>query len=138
MTNGFGKLLFQNHNGSMRITGSPFIRSFIRVFITGKLAPTCTQQHLHCIISRYQELKSLLCFIMKLYISVFLSNNLFVKGTYMRYAQLSLNVLLYFLLSILRAWCVLPFFVNNIYFQVEESDIFSYRGFWSLIWWKMK
>lgn len=41
MTNGFGKLLFQNHNGSMRITGSPFIRSFIRVFITGKLAPTC-------------------------------------------------------------------------------------------------
>lgn len=42
MTNGFGKLLFQNHNGSMRITRSPFIRSFIRIFITGK---TCSYMY---------------------------------------------------------------------------------------------
>lgn len=41
-------------------------------------------------------------FFMKRYISVLLSNNQFVKRTYMRYAQLSLNALLYFQPSIVR------------------------------------
>lgn len=69
-------------------------------------------------------------FFMKRYISVLLSNNQFVKRTYVRYAQLSLNALLYFQPSIVRVWCFLLFFVNNkIYFRKEESDIFSYRGF---------
>lgn len=129
MTNGFGKLLFQNHNGSMRITRSPFIRSFIRIFITGK---TCSYMYttsaLHNLKVSRAEISTV--FFMKRYNAVLLSNNQFVKRTYMRYAQLSLNALLYFQPSIVRVWCFLLFFVNNkIYFRKEESDIFSYRGF---------
>lgn len=123
MTNGFGKLLFQNHNGSMRITRSPFIRSFIRIFITGK---TCSYMYttsaLHNLKVSRAEISTV--FFMKRYISVFLSNNQFVKRTYMRYAQLSLNALLYFQPSIVRVWCFLLFFFG------KQQDLFSNGRKW--------
>lgn len=134
MTNGFGKLLFQNHNGSMRITRSPFIRSFIRIFITGK---TCSYMYttsaLHNLKVSRAEISTVFFY--------FLWRDIF------RYSYRTIRLwkeLMWDMLNFL--WmlsCIfnLPLYVydvfssffflvnNKIYFRMEESDIFSYRGF---------
>lgn len=129
MTNGFGKLLFQNHNGSMRITRSPFIRSFIRIFITGK---TCSYMYttsaLHNLKVSRAEISTVF-FYEEIYFGTLIEQSVCEKNLYeicSTFFECSL------VFSTFDCTCMMfsPFFVNNkIYFRKEESDIFSYRGF---------
>lgn len=131
MTNGFGKLLFQNHNGSMRITRSPFIRSFIRIFITGK---TCSYMYttsaLHNLKVSRAEISTVF-FNEAIYFGILIEQSVCEKNLYeicSTFFECSL------VFSTFDCTCMmfspLFLFVNNkIYFRMEESDIFSYRGF---------
>lgn len=131
MTNGFGKLLFQNHNGSMRITRSPFIRSFIRIFITGK---TCSYMYttsaLHNLKVSRAEISTVF-FYEEIYFGILIEQSVCKKNLYeicSTFFECSL------VFSTFHCTCMmfspLFFLVNNkIYFRMEESDIFSYRGF---------
>lgn len=131
MTNGFGKLLFQNHNGSMRITRSPFIRSFIRIFITGK---TCSYMYttsaLHNLKVSRAEISTVF-FNEAIYFGTLIEQSVCEKNLYeicSTFFECSL------VFSTFHCTCMmfspLFLFVNNkIFFRKEESDIFSYRGF---------
>lgn len=131
MTNGFGKLLFQNHNGSMRITRSPFIRSFIRIFITGK---TCSYMYttsaLHNLKVSRAEISTVF-FYEEIYFGILIGYRLWKELMWdMLNFLWMLSCIFNLPLYVYDVFSSFFFLVNNkIYFRMEESDIFSYRGF---------